>query len=132
MLSAHAVPRNLRGGCFRIAGLAKASPDQLRDPLLWGWSCHRSNARVPPGFDFDIRRQTSYVDKAPDVHDCPLVEGGDSGGKRIDNLEENARGSRTINISDGFSQIDNGVQDSVTVFRGDRSFVMQIFFPWAV
>src|SRR6266852_7215059 len=69
---------------FCIAGFAKASPNQLLDPLLCGWSCHRSNARVPPGFYFDIRRQTSDVDKAPGIHDCPFVEGGDSGGKRID------------------------------------------------
>src|SRR5689334_12956628 len=59
---------------FRIAGFEKASPDQLLDALLCGWSCHRSNARVPPGFDFDIRRQTSQVDQAPGVHDGPFVE----------------------------------------------------------
>jgi hypothetical protein len=69
---------------FCIARFAKASPNQLLDPPLCGWSCHRSNARVPPGFDFDIRRQTSDVDKAPGIHDCPFVEGGDSAGKRID------------------------------------------------
>src|ERR1700722_12879434 len=69
---------------FCIAGFAKASPNQLLDPLLCGWSCHRSNARVPPRFDFDIRRQTSDVDKAAGIHDWPFVEGGDSGSKRID------------------------------------------------
>src|SRR6266404_2822556 len=73
---------------FCIAGFAKASPNQLLDPLLCGWSCHRSNARVPPGFDFDIRRQTSEVDKAPGIHDCSFVEGGDSGSKRIDKSVE--------------------------------------------
>src|ERR1700693_360604 len=67
-----------------IAGFAKASPNQLLDPLLCGWPRHRSNAGVPPGFDFDIRRQTSDVDKAPGIHNGPFVEGGDSGGKRID------------------------------------------------
>src|ERR1700730_640114 len=69
---------------FCIAGFSKASPNQLLDPLLCGWSCHRSNARVPPGFDFDIRRPTRDVDKAPGIHECPFVEGGDSAGKRID------------------------------------------------
>src|SRR6202047_2472312 len=69
---------------FCVAGFAKAPPNQLLDPLLRGWPCHRSNARVPPGFDFDIRRQTSDVDKPPRVHDCPFVEGGASGCKRID------------------------------------------------
>src|SRR5229473_211490 len=69
---------------FCIAGFAKASPNQFLDPLLCGWSCHRSNARVPPGFDFDIRRRTSDVDKAPGIHDCSFVERGDSSGKLID------------------------------------------------
>src|ERR1700681_4233993 len=49
---------------FCVARFAKASPDQLLDPFLCGWSCHGSNARVPPGFNFDIRRHTSEVDKA--------------------------------------------------------------------
>src|SRR6201989_1180174 len=69
---------------FCIAGFAKATPNQLLEPLLCGWSCPRSNARVPPRFDFDIRRQTSDIDKAPDIHDYSFVEGGDSGGKRVD------------------------------------------------
>src|SRR5712692_6261894 len=73
---------------FCFAGFAKASPNQLLDPLLCGWSCHRSNARVPSGFDFDIRRQTSDVDEAPSIHDCPFVEGGDSAGERIDKSVE--------------------------------------------
>src|SRR6266851_9598381 len=73
---------------FCIAGFAKASPNQLFDPLLCGRSCHRSNACVPPRFDFDIRRQTSDVDKASGIHDCSFVEGGDSGSKRIDKSVE--------------------------------------------
>src|SRR5580704_641178 len=47
---------------FCITGFAKASLDQRFDSLLRGRSSHRSNASVPPGFDFDIRRQTSNVD----------------------------------------------------------------------
>src|SRR5258707_15370765 len=68
---------------FCIAGFAKASPNQLLDPLLRGRPCHRSDARVPSGFDFDIRRQTSDIDKPPGVHDCPFVEGRESVCKRI-------------------------------------------------
>ena len=86
---------------FCIAGFAKASPNQLLDPLLCGWSCHRSNARVPPGFDFDIRRQTSDVDKAPGIHDCPFVEGGDSGGKRIDKSVKVSIRQRPIHVAIG-------------------------------
>src|SRR5260221_1941302 len=90
---------------FCIAGLAKASPNQLLAPVLRGWSCHRSNARVPPGFDFDIRRQTSDVDKAPGIHDCPFVEGGDSGGKRIDKSVKVSIRQRPIHVSIELGQV---------------------------
>src|SRR6266404_7224837 len=86
--SAPMLSHEISQAIFCIAGFAKASPNQLLDPLLCGWSCHRSNARVPPRFDFDIRRQTSDVDKASDIHDCSFVEGGDSGSKRIDKSVE--------------------------------------------
>src|ERR1700730_8888468 len=90
---------------FCIAGFAKASPDQLLDPLLCGWPCHRSNARVPPRFDFDIRRQTSVVDEAPGIHDCPFVEGGDSAGKRIHKSVEVGIRQRTIHIAIKLDQV---------------------------
>src|SRR2546422_9358182 len=59
----------------------------------------RSNARVPPGFDFDIRRQTSEVDKAPGIHDCVFVEGGDSAGERIDKSVEVSIRQRPVHIA---------------------------------
>src|ERR1700694_4189321 len=90
---------------FCIAGFAKASPNQLLDPRLRGWSCHRSNARVPPGFDFDIRRQTSDVDKSPGVHDCPFVEGGDPGCKRIDKSVKVSIRQRPVHVAIELGQI---------------------------
>src|ERR1700694_728098 len=106
---------------FCIAGFAKASPNQLLDPLLCGWSCHRSNARVPPGFDFDIRRQTSDVDKAPDIHDCPFVEGGDSGGKRINkSVKVNIR-QRPIHVAIELGQVAWDVVGAQNHFQGAPS-----------
>src|SRR6266436_558540 len=90
---------------FCIAGFAKASSNQLLDPLLCGWSCHRGDASVPPGFDFDIRRQTSDVDKAPCIHDCPFVEGGDSAGKRIDKSVKVSIRQRPIHIAIELGQV---------------------------
>src|SRR5450755_4207236 len=81
-------PHKISEASFCIAGFAKAAPNQFLDALLRGWPSHRSDARVPPGFDFDIRRQTSDVDEAPGVHDCPFVERCDSGGKLIDKSVE--------------------------------------------
>jgi hypothetical protein len=64
----------------------KASLNQRLNPLLRGWSHKRINARIPPGSDFDIGRQTRSVDKALSINNCPLVERGDSSRKRIDKL----------------------------------------------
>src|ERR1700693_4155013 len=106
---------------FCIARFAKASPNQLVDPLLCGWSCHRSNARVPPGFDFDIRRQTSDVDKASGIHDCPFVEGGDSGGKRIDKSVKICIWQRPIDIAIEIGQVAWDVVCAQNHFQGAPS-----------
>src|SRR5882724_7305203 len=98
-------PHKIPQASFCVAGFAKASPNQLLDPLLCGWSCHRSNARVPPRFDFDIRRQTSDVDKASDIHDCSFVEGGDSGGKRIDKSVKVSIRQRSIHVAIELCQV---------------------------
>src|SRR2546422_5960666 len=103
--SAPMLSHEISQAIFCIAGFAKASPNQLLDPLLCGWSCHRSKARVPPGFDFDIRRQTSNVDKAPGVHDCPFVEGGDSVGKRIDKSVKVTIRQRPIHVAIELGQV---------------------------
>src|SRR5260370_19291705 len=103
---------------FCIAGFAEASPNQLLDPLLCGWSCHRSNARVPPGFDFDIRRQTSEVDKAPGVHDGPFVEGGDSAGERIDKSVKVSIGQRPIHVAIELGQVSWDVVCAQNHFQG--------------
>src|SRR6266700_291929 len=101
-----------------IAGFAKASPNQLLDPLLCGWSCHRGNARVPPGFDLDIRRQTSDVDQAPGVHDCPFVEGGDSVGKRIDKSVKVTIRQRPIHVAIELGQVAWDVVCAQNHFQG--------------
>src|ERR1700676_2861854 len=106
---------------FCLAGFAKASPNQLLNPLLCGWPCHRSKARVPPGFDFDVRRQTTDVDKAPGIHDCPLVEGGDSGGKRIDKSVKVGIRQRPIHVAIELGQVGWDVVCAQNHFQGAPS-----------
>src|SRR5260370_1793335 len=106
---------------FCFAGFAKASPNQPIDPLLCGWSCHRSDASVPPGFDFDIRRQTSEIDKAPGVHDCAFVEGGDSAGERIDKSVEVSIRQRPIHIAIELGQVAWDVVRTQNHFQGAPS-----------
>jgi hypothetical protein len=57
-----ALSHKISQAIFGIAGFAKASLYQRFDSPLRSRSCHRSNTSIPPGFDFDIRRQTSNVD----------------------------------------------------------------------
>src|SRR6202521_590777 len=97
--SAPMLPHEIPQAIFCLAGFAKASPNQLLDPLLRGWPCHRSNARVPPRFDFDIRRQTSDIDKALGIHEHLFVEGGDAGGKHIDKSVEVGIRQRPVYIA---------------------------------
>src|SRR5450432_3425215 len=119
--SAPMLSNEITQAIFCIAGLAKASPNQLLDPLLCGWSCHRSNARVPPGFDFDIRRQTSDVNEASSIHDCPFVEGGDSGGKRIDKSVKVSIGQRPIHVAVELGQVAWDVVCAQNHFQGAPS-----------
>src|SRR6266446_4083274 len=60
---------------------------------------------LAPGFDFDIRRQTSDVDQALGIHDCLFVEGGDSGGKRADKSVKISIRQRPIHIAVELGQL---------------------------
>src|SRR3989442_14736747 len=90
---------------FRIARFAEASLYQRFDSLLRGRSSHRSNASIPAGFDFDIRRQAGNVDQALGIGDCLFVEGGDPGGKRIDKPVEIGIRQRTIHVAVALCQV---------------------------
>jgi hypothetical protein len=61
---------------FDIPRLVEAARDQGLDPLLGGRSPERSDARIPPGAELDVRRQAG-VDEALGLGDCPFVELGD-------------------------------------------------------
>ena len=67
---------------FDVARLVEAARHQRFDPLLGRGSTERSDARVPPGTEFDVRRQAG-VDEALGVGDGPLVEPGDPGRERL-------------------------------------------------
>jgi hypothetical protein len=55
---------------------------QRFDPILRGGSPGRSDARIPPGTELDVRRQAG-VDEALSVGDRPFVESGDPGRERL-------------------------------------------------
>src|ERR1700721_2329751 len=61
---------------FDIPRLVEAARHQRLDPLLGGRSPERSDARIPPGTELDVRRQAG-VDEALGLGDCPLIESGD-------------------------------------------------------
>jgi hypothetical protein len=53
-----------------IPRLVEAVRDQRFNAILGGRSPERSDARVPPGTELDVRRQAG-VDKALGLSDCP-------------------------------------------------------------
>jgi hypothetical protein len=72
------LPQVVSEPIFHIPRLVKAARHQRFDPILRGGSAKRSDARIPPGAEFDIRRQAG-VDEALCVGDRPFVERGDAG-----------------------------------------------------
>src|SRR5882762_162368 len=115
--ASHEIPQAI----FCLTGFAKASLYQRLDSLLRSRSCHRSNASTPPGFDFDIRRQTSNVDQALGIHDCLFVEGGDPGGKRINKPVKIGIRQRPIHIAVELGQIAWNVVSTKNYFKGASS-----------
>src|SRR5215813_405837 len=103
------LPHIVSQAIFHIARFVKAQLHQFFNPLLSRWSCDRSKARIPPSCDFDIRRQTSGVDKALRINDRPLVERGNPGRKRIDKAIKVSVRQRAVYISIEFSQVASNV-----------------------
>jgi hypothetical protein len=67
---------------FDIPRLVEAACDQRLDALLGGGSTERSDARIPPSAELDVRRQAD-VDEALGLSDRPFVELGDPGRERL-------------------------------------------------
>src|SRR5258705_7644604 len=67
---------------FDIPRLVEAARHQRLDSILGSGSPERSDARIPPGAEFDVRRQAG-VDEALGVGDRPFVESGDPGRERL-------------------------------------------------
>src|ERR1700683_1911385 len=67
---------------FDISWLVEAARHQRFDPFLGSRSPERSEARIPPGTELDVRRQAG-VDEAFSVGDRPFVELGDPGRERF-------------------------------------------------
>src|ERR1700693_6201351 len=67
---------------FGIPRLVEAARDQRLDPLLGGRSPERSDARIPPGAELDVRRQAG-VNEALGLGDRPFVKLGDPRRERL-------------------------------------------------
>src|SRR5271170_5461791 len=63
---------------FDIPGLMEAAGHQRFDSILRGGSPERSDARIPSGSEFDVRRQAG-VDETLGIGDRPFIELGDPG-----------------------------------------------------
>jgi hypothetical protein len=67
---------------FDIPRLLEAARRECFDPFLGGGSTKRLDARIPPGAEFDVRRQAG-VDEPLGVGDRPFVELGDPRRERL-------------------------------------------------
>ena len=67
---------------FDIPRLVEAARHQRLDPLLGGRSPERSDARIPPSTELDVRRQAG-VGEALGLSDRPFVELGDPRRERL-------------------------------------------------
>src|SRR5262245_11986256 len=73
---------------LHITRLVEASLHQLLDPLLSGRPHDRGKAHIPLRSDFEVRRQTGYVDEALGLADRPLIERRDASCKGLDKRVE--------------------------------------------
>src|SRR5579859_6562625 len=83
---------------FDIAWLVEAALHQCSDSILCGRSTERSDARVPPGAELDIRRQAG-VDEALGLGDRPFVELGDPCRERLNERIKFGVGQGAINVT---------------------------------
>ena len=67
---------------FDIPRLVEAACHQRFDRILSGGSPERSDARIPPGTELNVRRQAG-VDEALGSGDRPFIERGDPGCERL-------------------------------------------------
>src|ERR1700691_4152121 len=67
---------------FDVPRLVEAARHQRLDPLLGSRSPERSDARIPPGAELDVRRQAG-VDEPLGLGDRPFIELGDPGRERF-------------------------------------------------
>ena len=86
---------------FDVAWLVEALRDEGFDSILGGGSTERSDAGVPSGAEFDIRRQAG-IDEALGLGDRPFVEPGDPGRERFYECVEIGIGQGAIDVAVGF------------------------------
>src|SRR5208282_5907768 len=79
---AHDLAQVVSEPIFDVPRLVEAARHQRFDPILGGGPRERSDARIPPGAELDVRRQAG-VDKALGVADRPFVKTGGAGRERF-------------------------------------------------
>ena len=89
---------------FDIPRLVEAARHQRFDPILGGRSPERSDARIPPGTELDVRRQAG-VDEALGVSDRPFVELGDPGRERLYERVQFGVGQGAIDVAVGLGLV---------------------------
>src|SRR5208282_3421112 len=111
------LPQVVSESIFDIPGLVEAALHQRFDSILCGRSPERSDARIPPGAELDIRRQGG-ADEALGLGDRPFVELGDPGRERLyEHIELGVR-QGTINVTVSLGLICSDVFRAQEHFEG--------------
>src|SRR4051812_48242892 len=98
------LPQVISEPVFHYPRFVKALRHQCSNSLLRRGSTERSDARIPPRAEFDIRWQAG-VDEALGVGDCPFVEPGDPGRKCLYERVQLRVRQRAIYVAVGLSLV---------------------------
>src|SRR4051794_15628200 len=105
---------------FHITRRVEAARVQSLYPILGRGASQRSNTRIPPRSDLDIRWQTG-VHQALRVRDRPFVELCDAGRERLDESVEFGVRQRAIHIAVGFGLFSTDIVGTQEHLKGPVS-----------
>ena len=111
------LPQVVSESIFDIPGFVEAALHQRFDSTLCCRSPERSDARIPPRAEFDIRRQCG-VDEALGLGDRPFIELGDPRRERLYEHIELGVGQGAINVTVSLGLVRSDVFRAQEHFEG--------------
>ena len=105
---AHELAQIVSEPIFDVPRLVEAESHERFDSFWAARPIERSDARIPPGSELNVRWQAG-IDEALGVGDRPPVEPGDPGRERLNECVQFAVGQGAIDIAIGFGLVSSDV-----------------------